>query len=148
VPGPDDVNPPDGSRTEPVDANPLRWIRSPIPWARYEVVNTRPSALRILFVQAGGFGQPGAAIAEVNIVESRERVEVELVEREFSGHDREQEAVPGCLEIQLDAPVGQREVFDTAAGVPRPALTDPPAPGYFHHEAIAGPVRDCPRWDR
>jgi hypothetical protein len=142
------VNPPDGGRSEPVAANPLRWIRSPIPWARYEVVNTRPSALRIFFVQAGGDGQPGASIAEVNIVESRERVEVELVEREFSGVGRLQAAVPGCLEIQLDAPLGQREVFDTTAGVPRPALTDPPAPDYFRRGAIGGPVRDCPRWER
>jgi hypothetical protein len=62
----------------------LSWMRSPIPWERHQDVPDR-QALRIVYVQDGGFGQPGAAIAEVNVIETDEAVNVGLVERELAG---------------------------------------------------------------
>jgi len=139
-----------GSRS----TNSLSWMRSPIPWERYQDVPDR-QALRIIYVQAGGLGQPGAAIAEVNVAETAEAVSVELVERELAGTypsgagaGREQEAVPGGLEIQLAAPLGDRDVIDTNSNVARTPISKNPDPVGADRDALNLIARGCPHWER
>jgi hypothetical protein len=134
--------------------NALSWRRSPIAWERYQEVTDRP-ALRIIYFQAGGLGRPGAAIAEVNVTETAQAVSVELVERELvgtypngAGASREQEAVPGCLEIELESPLDGREVIDTTSGAARPQISRTPAPSGPDREALSVIARGCPRWER
>lgn len=134
--------------------NSLTWMRSPIPWERYQHVADR-QALRIIYVQEGGLGRPGAAIAEVNVAETAQAVSVELVERELTGTypsgagaSREQEAVPGCLEIQLAAPLGDREVIDATGDLARPPISKNPQPAGADRDALRLIARGCPRWER
>jgi hypothetical protein len=116
---------------------------------------TRSPALRIIYVQAGGLGQPGAAIAEVNVIETAQAVKVELIERELAGTypdgacaEREQEAVASCLEIQLATPLGDREVIDTTGSVARPAISTHPEHAGANRDALTLVARGCPRWER
>jgi hypothetical protein len=134
--------------------NMLSWRRSPIAWERYEDVTDRPAG-RIIYVQAGGLGRPGAAIAEVNVIETAQAVSVELVERELvgtypncAGASREQEAVPGCLEIELETPLAGREVIDTTSGAVRPQISRSLEPSGPDREALSVIARGCPRWER
>jgi hypothetical protein len=131
----------------------LIWMRSPIPWERYQDVPDR-RALRIIYVQAGGLGRPGAVIAEVNVIETAEAVSVELVERVLAGTypsgagaSREQEAVPGCLEIQLAAPLGDREVIDKTSDAARPPVSENRDPVGADRDALSLVARGCPRWE-
>jgi hypothetical protein len=147
---PNSTRPSGGSRA----TNSLSWMRSPIPWERYQDVPDR-RALQIIYVQEGGMGQPGAAIAEVNVIETAQAVSVELVERELAGTypsgagaGREQEAVLGCLEIQLAAPLGDREVIDTTGTIARPTISRTPEPVGADRDALSLIARGCPRWER
>jgi hypothetical protein len=139
---------------EDIAANPLRWQRTPIPWERYRALSN-PPVLQILYTQLGGGGQPGAAIAEVNVSENEERVTIELVERELAGTlpngtgvGRTLQGIPGCLEVPLTAPVGGRPVIDPTADVPRPAITSNPDPDSPDRAALSLLAAGCPRWEQ
>ena len=138
------------------DDGSLRWIRSPVEWELYEPVDGG-RRLRVMYVQAGAGSTPGAAIAEVLLVESYDRVVVTLLERELAGTwpngagvGRTLAAVWGCLELELDLPLADRSIIDGFTGRRCRALDRQEAQVEGTDEWFAVHAADygCPLWVR
>jgi hypothetical protein len=142
-----------GDPHERIAADPLRLVRAPISWERYEAIDD-PPAIRVYYVQAGTGWGPGAAIAEVNVQETVRAVTIELVERELrgtfpngAGAARALMGVPGCLEIALANHLGQRAVIDATTGQRRPRIDPDPRPHSPDRQALSHFAKGCPRWE-
>ena len=109
----------------------------------------------MFYTQAGTGSGPGAAIAEVVVHETFSVVAITLFERELAGTypdgavaARALAAVPACIEVELEQPLGQRRVIDGSTGETARILdrgAREPSQDWIYLKVFE---RGCPLWTR
>jgi hypothetical protein len=131
----------------------LYWVRRPVDWDGYDLVDDG-HGLRIVYAQAGTASGPGAAIAEVLVLEGFDRVAVTLVARHLVGTypdglktSENLMKVTSFMEVRLMDPLDDRELIDGATGK-RPPRLDRDAPEDSRDGRILRAMdgRGCPVW--
>ena len=134
------------------DAGPLRWIRSPLPWERFDLA-ADGRGVRVIFVQAGTAVGAAACVAELTVAEDHRRVAITLFERELAGTfpdgaiaARPLAAVTSCLEVHLERALGERMLIDGASGTLARRIDPSAAEGSDDWFALRALERGCPIW--
>jgi hypothetical protein len=130
----------------------LRWLKLPVEWATFSLVEDDPCAVRLFYAKSG---LDQGDLAEVFVSESVDTatVAITLIKRLLEGVSSDGTHYGGpmnrrsfCVEVALETPLGRRTLIDGATGQPAEPLRRNASFPDQHTAFNVAEATCCPRW--